>query len=133
MKYKNVFGAYGALQKMMGMDFDARTAYAMYGLFKKIESVAQFGAKRERDTITKYDGVLRDDGVIEFIHGDDEESKEIGTRNMQAFAKDISELYEMEISDMNGIEPIVLKYDSFGDKKIAPSDFMALDGLVSFE
>lgn len=73
----------------MGIDLDAKTAYAIYGLFKKIEHVVQFGAKRERDTIDKHDGVLRDDGVIEFVHGDDEESKEIGTRNMQAFTKDI--------------------------------------------
>ena len=131
MQYKNYVKAFPVLKKLSEMSFKARDAYSIYTLMKEVEPTLQFGIEREKALIQKYNGTMIDNGSVQFVHGDDEESVQLGTENMLKFKVELDELNEMEITET--IHPIVMSYDAMGDQTITPSDIMALDGFVSFK
>ena len=131
MKYEHFFNAYDILSKMSGMQFQARDAYRIFRLLKSLEPAYEFGVKREREMVGKYNGVVEQDGSIRFIHGEDAESQRTGEENMRGFVREINELHDMDIDC--DFEPITLSYDAFGEQTITPREIALLDGFVSFE
>lgn len=131
MKYSQLRIAYTTLQKFIKMDFNVRDAYAIYRLYQKLETASKFGMQREKALIQQYNGVVKPNGFIEFVHDTDEESRKNGLENMNRFKEALNELDSMEIDE--SISPIKLSYDAFGEQKVLPSDIMALDGFVVFE
>lgn len=128
MKYNQFNNAYNALQKLSNMNLPVRDAYNVYKLTKEIDQVYQFGVERERALIEQYKGQPNQDGTIRFVHGDDEESKREGVKNMIGFSKAIDELNNTEMDCE--FSPITISYDSLGDQTMTAKEIMSLDGFV---
>jgi len=131
MKHIQFIRAYNVLQKISNFDLPVRDAYAIFKLFKEVEPTYEFAVKMERQLVEKYHGEITESGAIKFVHGDDEQSRMDGTKNMNMFAAEIEELNETEIDE--SFTPVTLKYDAFGDQKISPKELMAIDGFIIFE
>ena len=96
--------------------FPIKTSYALSRLAKVLTSeLATFDAQRQK-LIEKYEGALNEDKTLYTFTQE----------NSEAFAREISELTEMEIEVP--FEPLTL--DSFGSVNLTPNDLVLIGSLI---
>ena len=138
MKQKQITSAYQTLAKLKDSELPIAAAYRLSLLLKQLEPLVNSQIELEKKLLRKYEGVVKEDGRVDFskqntdltsTNQTDEEQAD-AMRRMTGFANEVNELGEQEAEI--DFKPIDLRLDSVGDVKLTLVDIARLDGFINF-
>lgn len=119
MTIMNMLNALPVVQKMAEMKLPIKSAYKVYSLAKVINEQREFFINEERKLINNFSAEILDDGSIKFSSAEDQ-------------AKFLQEHSEMSNLQIEGVEPIELKFEELGDAEFSPLEIGLLEGVINF-
>lgn len=120
MKQKDILRAYSSLIALNALKLPVKKAYAIYKLFKTVDTQYQFISNESKKSIDRHSGELNSDGMVKFK--DEDECVEC--------KKELNELNDMDV-DVE-IPPVELSEEDLAGQTISPADIYNLEGFVTF-
>lgn len=121
MKQEKINRAFPSLIKLRDLNLPVKKARAVYKMYVAVEEAYNFAAGEEKKYLNEYDGVLTEDGGINF-------------KTAEACAAFKEKFEELCNSDVElDIEMVILTDADFGEQMLTPGDIYNLDGFVIFE
>ena len=120
MKQEKLNKAYGSMSVLNHMRLPAEKAFAVYKLYKAMESPISFSLQEEKKYIEQFGGTVRDDGTITFDT----------IEHRAGFSDALNGLLNAEVNF--DFEAVVLCTHDLDGQTISPADIMNLEGLVTF-
>ena len=114
MKQRNAVLAYKMLATM-GTRVSGETAFALYGLKKKLKEIVDFQSEEEVKIVQKYGGEIAENGLV------------VIKENRKEFMEEWEKLGDLECE----IEKISIPISQVPDIKL--DEIEALDGFINFE
>lgn len=138
MKQKQITSAYQTLAKLKDSELPIAAAYRLSLLLKQLEPLVNSQIELEKKLLQKYEGVVKEDGRVDFSkqntdltsENQTDEDRADAMRRMTGFANEVNELGEQEAEI--DFKPIDLRLDSVGDVKLTLVDMTRLDGFINF-
>ena len=137
MKQAQVSAAYQTLIKLKDSELPISAAYRLSLLIKKLEPLINSEIDLERRLLQKYEGVVTEDGRIDFsgknsvnlIQTETDKHDDMQDR-MNGFVREMNELQNQEI-DVE-FTPVELRLSTLDEVKMSLADVAKLDGFVNF-
>lgn len=138
MKQKQITSAYQTLAKLKDSELPIAAAYRLSLLLKQLEPLVNSQIELEKKLLQKYEGVVKEDGRVDFSKQNTyltstnltDEDRADAMRRMTGFANEVNELGEQEAEI--DFKPIDLRLDSVGDVKLTLVDMTRLEGFINF-
>jgi len=112
---RKILAAKDALQRLIDKEINIKLAFKLAKIIKEINGEFSLFEERRVSLIKKYSDKPDKDGSVK-----------VKPENIQAFAKELNELEEIEV-DLN-FKP--MKLDEFGNIEMATKDLIALEDFI---